>query len=72
MIMATIVYLTKDKAYKEMYMFRKDLYTMHDAIDAIKRTMYHQDFTFVASIIETIEEHFSKDPTSFANNAMYH
>lgn len=72
MLMASIVYLTRDKTYKEIYVFRKNHTELNDAIESIKRKIDAFNFTFVGSIIESIEEHFNKDSIAFSTGVIYH
>ena len=61
MYVATVIFEDKSRSIKEFLIFRDDLDKLHQAVDSFKRRLTKNDCRFAASIIETLEEHFSKE-----------
>jgi hypothetical protein len=69
--MATIVFYDKEKI-REFLIFRVEMDALQLTMRDVKKRLEAFGFQMIGSIVETIDEHFSKDTTPIEDDAQYH
>lgn len=61
MYMAIIMYEIEPGKTKQSFIFRKDASSVHEALHEFKRQLSKSNCTFIASIVESVDDNFLKD-----------
>jgi siderophore synthetase component len=69
--MVTIVFSDENKT-TEFYLFKNSLHEIHQALHQAKARLEAFNYKIIASIIESIDEHFSKDNSHIDSDITYH
>lgn len=69
--MVTIIFSDKEKT-REFYIFRESVNESQEALYRAKKRLEAFNYKIVASIIESLDEHFNKDNLHIDEDVIYH
>lgn len=69
---ATVIFEDYKKKIREMFIFRNNIDQLNEDLVYLKRKLKNTQCVFVASIVETLEENFSKDNLMYQEDVTFH
>ena len=69
--MAIIIYENSPGKIKQSFLFKDDLNKIHEALDDFKKGLNKLNCTFIASVVESIDDDFIKNDINI-HDPMFH
>ena len=72
MFMVTIIFIDDKKKTREFYIFRESFSEVQESLQMASKRLSAFKYQIIASIVETVEEHFSKDISCMEDDIKFH